>query len=1049
MMTARKEAGKKGTTEKAAEGKVNAQVDAKQRSYSELVIEGTLRTERQVTSGSLLQRATTDVRGAFSRHSSFTASWVFIASWHKVTYYGGSTSSSENTFQIVLITNGRHSFAIFNYGNITWTTGTTSNGIPAQVGFNAGDGVRYFSVPGSRNASIVNVETTTNVRLRGRWMFRIDKASVVGAETHCGHLNAPFHGSKQGSNDVVDSVVSFSCDRDYRLQGSEERKCTTNGTWDGVKADCVVIHCGPLNAPSHGSNQGSNDTVDSVVSFSCDRGYRLQGSARRTCTTQGTWDGMNAECVEIHCGPLNAPSHGSKQGSNDVVDFVVSFSCDRGYRLQGSTTQTCTTQGTWTGEAPNCVEIHCGTLNPPSHGSKQGSNDLVDSVVSFSCDRGYRLQGSTRRTCTTQGTWDGVKTECVEIHCGPLNAPSHGSKQGSNDTVDSVVLFSCDRGYRLQGSARRTCTTQGTWDRVNAECMEIHCGPLIAPNHGSKQGSNDMVDSVVLFSCDRGYRLQGSARRTCTTQGTWTGEAPNCVEIHCGPLNAPSHGSKQGSNDVVDSVVSFSCDRGYQLEGTVKRNCTVNGIWNGVEAKCVEIHCGPLNAPFHGSKQGSNVVVDSVVTFSCDRGYRLQGSERRTCTVHGTWDGVKAECVEIHCGPLNAPAHGSKQGSNDVVDSVVLFSCDRGYRLQGSTRRTCTVHGTWDGVKPECVEIHCGPLNAPSHGSKQGSSDLVDAVVTFSCDHGYGVQGSARRTCTTQGTWDGEAPNCVVIHCGPLDAPYHGSKQGSEDVVDSDVSFSCDHGYQLQGSMARKCTVHGTWDGVEAKCAAIHCGRLNAPSHGSKEGNNDTVDSVVSFTCNRGYQLKGSAIRTCTTQGTWDGVEFKCVGSFHEMYNCTNQHTGSAVVRVTKDRAARPHLPSTVENQLGRRRRQLLTIAQWNVRTLLDRKAADRPERRTALVAMELAKYNIDIAALCETRFSESGSFSDLEYSFFWSGKPERERTEAGVGFAVKKDIVTKLTEMPRPVSDRIMMLSLPLSKDKLATIISVYAPTMTNPGEN
>ena len=96
---------------------------------------------------------------------------------------------------------------------------------------------------------------------------------------------------------------------------------------------------------------------------------------------------------------------------------------------------------------------------------------------------------------------------------------------------------------------------------------------------------------------------------------------------------------------------------------------------------------------------------------------------------------------------------------------------------------------------------------------------------------------------------------------------------------------------------------------------------------------------------------------------------------------------------------------------------------------------------------MELAKYNID--ALCETRFSESGSLDDLEYSFFWSGKPEGERWEAGVGFAIKKDIVTKLTEMPWPVSDRIMTMRLPLSKDNFVTIISVYAPTKTNPDEN
>ena len=81
------------------------------------------------------------------------------------------------------------------------------------------------------------------------------------------------------------------------------------------------------------------------------------------------------------------------------------------------------------------------------------------------------------------------------------------------------------------------------------------------------------------------------------------------------------------------------------------------------------------------------------------------------------------------------------------------------------------------------------------------------------------------------------------------------------------------------------------------------------------------------------------------------------------------------------------------------------------------------------------------------TRFHVFGSLNDLEYTFYWSGKPNGER-KAGVGFAIKRDIVAKLTAMPHPVSDRIMTMRIPLTKDRDATIVSAYAPTMANPEE-
>ena len=44
---------------------------------------------------------------------------------------------------------------------------------------------------------------------------------------------------------------------------------------------------------------------------------------------------------------------------------------------------------------------------------------------------------------------------------------------------------------------------------------------------------------------------------------------------------------------------------------------------------------------------------------------------------------------------------------------------------------------------------------------------------------------------------------------------------------------------------------------------------------------------------------------------------------------------------------------------------------------------------------------------------------------------------------------MTKLTEMPHPVIDRIMTMRIPLTKDRNATVVSTYAPTMANPEEN
>ena len=106
-------------------------------------------------------------------------------------------SFQTNTFQCVLVSDGRLSFVIFLYaeGLIQWTTGDASGGtnglggIPAQVGFNSGNRRQFASVRGSRSSAIVNIDDDIgNTGVKGVWVFRVDDEDI--RVTNCTSLDS-------------------------------------------------------------------------------------------------------------------------------------------------------------------------------------------------------------------------------------------------------------------------------------------------------------------------------------------------------------------------------------------------------------------------------------------------------------------------------------------------------------------------------------------------------------------------------------------------------------------------------------------------------------------------------------------------------------------------------------------------------------------------------------------------------------------------------------------------------------------------------------------
>uniref|UniRef100_A0AAY4ES26 Sushi, nidogen and EGF-like domain-containing protein 1 n=1 Tax=Denticeps clupeoides TaxID=299321 RepID=A0AAY4ES26_9TELE len=293
---------------------------------------------RESKDPAILKQATDDIRRYFPEFPEFIPSWVLIATWHEVTFFGGSSITPVNTFQVVLITDGELSFTIFQYHNITWTTGMHASsggdqaglgGIAAQAGFNAGDGRRYFNIPGSRTDDIVGVESTTNVGYPGRWVFRIDNAHVqVGScndsAAVCPHLRPCLNGGR-----CIDDCIT----------GNPSYTCSCLAGFTGRRCQIEVDECASY--PCH--NGGT--CIDKVNGFSCqcppgftgllcetdidecrdspclNGGKCVQGVANFTCVCLVGYMGVLCKTDINDCEPMPCVNGG------DCTDLVNNYTC--------------------------------------------------------------------------------------------------------------------------------------------------------------------------------------------------------------------------------------------------------------------------------------------------------------------------------------------------------------------------------------------------------------------------------------------------------------------------------------------------------------------------------------------------------------------------------------------------------------------------------------------------------------------------------------------------------------------------------------------------
>ncbi|CAB4022737.1 Hypothetical predicted protein, partial [Paramuricea clavata] len=264
----------------------------------------------------------------------------------------------------------------------------------------------------------------------------------------------------------------------------------------------------------------------------------------------------------------------------------------------------------------------CQDPRTPWRGSKKG-NLHVGQTLHFSCDKCYQFRGSPNRTCQSDLRWSGRQPTCTAARCKVLHHPTNGRIIAhSRYCGGEQTEFICYSGYKLKGSRRITCQSDGSWSAVSPTCVGKGCPDPGRPRNGNVKGLFGFGEKVY-YTCDECYKLKGPANRKCQANEKWTGTQPTCEPVMCSFLPNPVNGYLTSNSKQCNSIVQYHCDYGYQLNGSPRRRCQSDGSRTGNEPVCELKSCQDPGTPWRGNKKG-NLQVGQTLHFSCDQCYQLR-----------------------------------------------------------------------------------------------------------------------------------------------------------------------------------------------------------------------------------------------------------------------------------------------------------------------------------------------------------------------------------------------------------------------------------------
>ncbi|KFZ62067.1 Sushi, nidogen and EGF-like domain-containing protein 1, partial [Antrostomus carolinensis] len=638
---------------------------------------------RESTEQSILERASRDIAQYFPEFPGFSAQWVFIATWYRVTFFGGNSFSPVNTFQIVLITDGKLSFTIFNYESITWTTGMHASsggdfaglgGIAAQAGFNAGDGKRYFNIPGSRTDDIADVEMTTNVGIPGRWVFRIDDAQVqVGGCSNTTSVCLTLRPCLNGGKCIEDCIT-----------GNPSYTCSCLAGFTGKR--CHV-------------------DVDECLSHPCQNGATcLNGAGSFSCRCPPGFRGANCETEESPCESRVCQNAGRCQAANGTATCL----CQPGYMGPDCQTEVNECESSPCLNGGHCVDLvdnyTCMCLEPfVGQRCETGGPRMPSACLSHPCqnagscletEQGYVCECRAGQTCRdklSEGCECRNGGSCLEGNVTICQCPPGFFGllcEFEVTTTPCNMNTQCpDGGYCMEYGGSYLCvchTDYGTNHTMPSPCDSEPC---------LNGGSCEVHDDSYTCECPQGFlgkHCEKAKPRLCSTgpcrNGGTCREADG--EYHCtcpyrftgkhceiGKPDPCASGPCQNGGTCFHYIGKYKCDCPLGYAG---RHCEIGCLCGSRSPPCLspEVDCGVPSEVKHAQASFNSTKVGSLAEYQCELGYTLsQHNHPRICRLPGVWSDPP-ECDEINeC--QSQPCLNGGRCKDRVAEFLCL--CEPGY----------------------------------------------------------------------------------------------------------------------------------------------------------------------------------------------------------------------------------------------------------------------------------------------------------------------------------------------------------------------------------